>query len=98
MLTVARTSALVGSWLEARTAVRAPSRAAWLMVIGGVVGGLGAAASRRLLASIVPVQVSRDAWAVILLALGLSVVGLVASLMPARRAASIQPMQALRND
>src|SRR4029077_16528184 len=32
VLTVARTSELVGSWLDARAAVRAPSRAAWLMV------------------------------------------------------------------
>src|SRR5881628_3022752 len=29
-LTVVSTSALVGSWFDARTAVRAPSRAAWL--------------------------------------------------------------------
>src|ERR1700680_331459 len=32
VVTVARTSALVGSWPDARTAVRAPSRAAWLTV------------------------------------------------------------------
>ncbi len=37
-------------------------------------------------------------WRFALLALGLSVVGLIASLLPARRAASIEPMQALRNE
>jgi ABC-type lipoprotein release transport system permease subunit len=36
--------------------------------------------------------------AIALLALGLLVVALIASLVPARRAASIEPMQALRNE
>jgi len=74
------------------------SRAALLMGIGVIVGVLGSVASRRLLASVMPVEVSRDAMAIALLAVGLSVVGLAASLIPARRAASIEPMQALRNE
>jgi putative ABC transport system permease protein len=74
------------------------SRAALLMSVGVVLGVIGSVVSRRLLASVVPVQMGRDGMAIALLALGLSVVGLSASLLPARRAASIEPMQALRNE
>ncbi len=74
------------------------SRAALLMVAGTIVGVLGSIASRRLLTSIMPLAVTRDAMIIALLAFGLTIVGLVASLVPARRAASIEPMQALRNE
>ncbi|MGB8886109.1 MAG: ABC transporter permease [Candidatus Korobacteraceae bacterium] len=73
-------------------------RAALLLSVGIVVGVVGSVVSRRLLASFIPMEVSRDAIAIATLALGLSVVGLIASLLPARRAASIEPMQALRNE
>jgi predicted lysophospholipase L1 biosynthesis ABC-type transport system permease subunit len=74
------------------------SRAALLMTVGVVIGVVGSVLSRRLLASVIPVETSRDAMAIALLALGLAVIGLVASLAPARRAATIEPMQALRNE
>jgi putative ABC transport system permease protein len=73
-------------------------RAALLMSYGVLIGAVGSVVSRRLLASVVPVEVSRDGMAIVFLALGLSVVGLLASMIPARRAASIEPMQALRNE
>jgi putative ABC transport system permease protein len=73
-------------------------RAALMMSIGVAVGVLGSVVSRRLLASVIPIEVSRDAAAIATLAIGLSLVGLVASMIPARRAASIEPMQALRNE
>jgi putative ABC transport system permease protein len=73
-------------------------RAALLMSCGVVIGAVGSVVSRRLLASVVPVEVSRDGIAILCLGLGLSIVGLVASMIPARRAASIEPMQALRNE
>ncbi len=74
------------------------TRAALLMSIGVVVGVVGSVASRRLLATVIPMEASRDAMAIASLAIGLSLVGLIASLLPARRAASIEPMQALRNE
>ncbi len=73
-------------------------RAVVLLGVGIVVGIVGSVVSRRLLATVIPMEVSRDAIAIASLAVGLSVVGLVASLLPARRAASIEPMQALRNE
>jgi putative ABC transport system permease protein len=39
-----------------------------------------------------------DAWTYVAVALALPVIGLTAALLPARRAASIQPMQALREE
>jgi ABC-type antimicrobial peptide transport system permease subunit len=74
------------------------ARAALLLAVGIAVGVVGSVVSRRLLASFIPMEVSRDAIAIASLALGLSVVGMIASLLPARRAASIEPMQALRNE
>jgi len=74
------------------------SRAALLMTAGVVIGVVGSVLSRRLLASVIPVETGRDAMAIALLALGLGIIGLVASLVPARRAATIEPMQALRNE
>ena len=74
------------------------SRAALLMSVGVVVGVVGSVVSRRLLASVVSRGDGprRDGDRVT--GVGLSVVGLIASLLPARRAASIEPMQALRNE
>ncbi|MGA7461339.1 MAG: ABC transporter permease [Candidatus Korobacteraceae bacterium] len=74
------------------------TRAALLMAAGVIVGVVGSIASRQLLASVIPVQAGRDVVTTIALALGLTIVGLAASLIPARRAASIEPMQALRNE
>jgi ABC-type antimicrobial peptide transport system permease subunit len=74
------------------------SRAALLTVAGVLVGVLGSVATRRLLASLTPLAITHDVLAIALLALGLLLVALIASLVPARRAASIEPMQALRNE
>jgi ABC-type antimicrobial peptide transport system permease subunit len=73
-------------------------RAVVLMTIGVLAGVFVSIVSRRLLASIIPVEVARDTTAIALLAIGLTLVGLIASMIPARRAASIEPMQALRNE
>ncbi len=73
-------------------------RAALLMASGVAVGVLGSIVSRKLLASVIPVEAGRDAWAIASLAAGLALIGLIASLIPAKRAASIEPMQALRNE
>ena len=52
------------------------------MAAGVVVGVIGSIASRQLLASVIPVQSGRDVVTTIALALGLTIVGLAASLIP----------------
>jgi len=74
------------------------TRAALLMAAGVIVGVLGSIASRRMLASVIPVQTGLDVMTSVMLGLGLTLAGLAASLIPARRAASVEPMQALRNE
>jgi ABC-type lipoprotein release transport system permease subunit len=39
-----------------------------------------------------------DTWTYIVVALALTAIGLIATLLPAHKAASIEPMQALRED
>ncbi len=69
-----------------------------LIGAGLVVGLLLAFASGRLIQSFLYQVHPLDAWTYLAVALVLPVIGLVAALLPARKAASIQPMQALRED
>jgi predicted permease len=62
------------------------------------VGLLLAFVSGRLIANFLYQVKPLDAGTYVAVALTLSVIGLTAALLPARRAASIQPMQALRED
>jgi ABC-type antimicrobial peptide transport system permease subunit len=74
------------------------SGSASVMVVGLIAGGLGSVAAVRLLRSmlfnVAPFDPISFASAAILLMLTV----LVAGAMPARRAANIEPMQALRNE
>ena len=70
----------------------------WLATIGGVTGGLGALALGRALSSLLYGVSAGDA-ASFSAAIGLAVVTAIAAcLLPARRAASIDPLQGLRAD
>jgi len=71
-----------------------------IIVIGaGLVAGLGLAfAFSRLITGFLYEVKPLDAWTYIVVALALPAIGLTAALIPARRAASIQPMQALREE
>jgi ABC-type antimicrobial peptide transport system permease subunit len=68
----------------------------WLATIGGIVGGLGALAIGRALSSLLYGVSAGDA-ASFGAAIGLAVITAIAAcLLPARRAASIDPLQGLR--
>ena len=66
--------------------------------IGLGVGLLLAFPAERLIQSFLYQVRPLDAWTYVSVLLVLPAIGLAAALMPARRAASIQPMQALRED
>ena len=69
-----------------------------LIGIGLGVGLVLAFASERLIQSFLYHVRPLDIWSYISVLLVLPVIGLIAALLPARKAASIQPMQALRED
>ena len=70
-----------------------------ILVGGGLVAGLIiAVASSRLIASFLYEVRPLDAWTYAAVIVALALVGLLAALLPAHKAASIQPMQALRED
>ncbi len=73
-------------------------RVAILMLTGVAVGWGLTLALRNVIASVVELNAAHDAWLLGLLTLGLVVVGMLASVMPARNAATIDPMEALRNE
>ncbi|MGC1780930.1 MAG: ABC transporter permease [Acidobacteriaceae bacterium] len=71
-------------------------RVGTLLAIGLGAGLLGVYLVRQVLTSILTIQFHRDAWAIAATAIGLGIVGLISAMLPARRAASIDPMRALR--
>jgi len=69
-----------------------------LIGVGLGVGLILAFASERLIQSFLYHVRPLDAWTYVAVLLVLPAIGLIAALLPARKAASIQPMQALRED
>ena len=69
-----------------------------LIGVGLAVGLLLAFAAARLIKGFLYQVKPLDAWTYLAVALTLSVIGLIAAFIPARRAASIEPMEALRTE
>jgi len=73
-------------------------RVALLMAGGIAFGWLLTLALRKVLASVVEFHAAHDASLLLALTITLGLFGIAASLLPARRAATIDPMQALRTE
>jgi putative ABC transport system permease protein len=70
-----------------------------ILIGAGLAAGLVLAfATTRLIKGFLYEVPPLDVWTYVTVALGLAIIGLVASFLPARRAASIQPMEALRTE
>ena len=73
-------------------------RVALLILSGTAIGWLLTLASRKILASIVDIHAAQDIGLLAAISVGMILVGILTSLAPARTAASIEPMEALRNE
>jgi predicted permease len=73
-------------------------RVTLLMTIGITLGWSLTLALQKVLASVIEMHAAHDAALLLALTLTLALIGIAASLLPARRAASIDPMQALRTE
>lgn len=71
-------------------------RVTWMLAAGTIAGLLLTLLAQRVIGMVIYFQAEKEAGGFLLLALLLVVAGLVAALIPAARAASIEPMQALR--
>jgi ABC-type antimicrobial peptide transport system permease subunit len=73
-------------------------RVSWMLGAGAIAGLVLTLFVRKIIDMVIYFDAGKEAGSVLLLALLVVVVGLIAALIPARRAASIEPMQALRSE
>jgi predicted permease len=73
-------------------------RVAWMLAAGTMVGLVLTLVARKLIGMVIYFEAQKEAGGFLLLALLLVAAGLAAALIPAARAASIEPMQALRSE
>ncbi|HEX4021864.1 MAG TPA: ABC transporter permease [Acidobacteriaceae bacterium] len=72
------------------------TRVGILLTVGLTLGLIGVVLARQLLSAVLTIQFANDVWVIAAIALALGGIGLVSALLPVRRAASIDPMRALR--
>jgi predicted permease len=73
-------------------------RVAWMVGAGALAGLVLTFATRKLIGVVIFLDTQKEAGEIALLALGLICAGMLAALRPAVRAASIEPMEALRTE
>jgi predicted permease len=81
-----------------RILVMVMRRVAWLLAIGTVCGLVLTLFVRKVIGIVIYFEAQREAGGLLLVALLLITVGLLAAMLPAVRAASIQPIEALRTE
>jgi ABC-type antimicrobial peptide transport system permease subunit len=73
-------------------------RVAWMLGAGTIAGVVLAIAARKLIGVVIYFDAGKEYFSLLLIALLVVSAGLLAALIPAQRAASIDPMRALRNE
>ena len=73
-------------------------RVGWMLGGGVAIGLILTAFARKYIGSVVEIHVDKDGGRILGLALALIVAGLVAAFFPARRASSVEPVVALRDE
>ncbi len=73
-------------------------RVAWMLAAGTIAGLILTLFARKMIAIVIYFEARQEAGGLLVTALLLVTVGLLAALLPAARAASIEPMQALRTE
>jgi ABC-type lipoprotein release transport system permease subunit len=74
------------------------TRVSWMLICGAVIGLALTMTVRKYINSVVTMEVEKDAGKILLLTAMLLCAGLLAALLPARRASSVDPMEALREE
>jgi ABC-type antimicrobial peptide transport system permease subunit len=74
------------------------SRVTWMLVAGAGTGLVLTVAVRKLIDIVIYVEPQKEAGGFLVVAMVLFTAGILAALIPAARAASIEPMQALRSE
>jgi ABC-type antimicrobial peptide transport system permease subunit len=74
------------------------SRVTWMLAAGAGAGLVLTVAARKLIDIVIYVEPQKEAGGFLIVAMALIAAGMFAALIPALRAASIEPMQALRSE
>jgi len=69
-----------------------------MLAIGVAIGLALIWASKKYIASVVEIKAEHDALRILTLSAAMLAAGLLAALLPARRAAGVEPMEALRTE
>lgn len=73
-------------------------RVGWMLSVGAVIGLLLTVVAKKYISSVVALHLDKDAGRILILTVALVGAGLVAAFFPARRASSIEPVVALRDE